>query len=54
MRDREEGLRESRPGITAGLLREVAVRAEGAGKEMTLTRGSGRAASGEVTRARAG
>jgi hypothetical protein len=54
VRDREEGLRESRPGITAGLLLEVAVRVEGAGKEMTLTRGSGRSARGEAARARAG
>ena len=33
------------------MLRELAVRAEGAGKEMALTRGSGRAARGEATRA---
>jgi len=46
VRDREEGLRESRPGITAGLLREGAVRAEGAGKEMALTHASGLAARG--------
>ena len=39
-------MRGSRPGITAGLLCAVAVRAEGAGKEMALIRGSGLAARG--------
>jgi hypothetical protein len=39
-------MRGSRPGITANLLCAVAVRAEGAGKEMALTRGSGLAARG--------
>ena len=39
-------MRGSRPGITAVLLCAVAVRAEGAGKEMALTRGSGLAARG--------
>ena len=39
-------MRGSRPGITAGLLCAVAVRAEGARKETALTRGSGLAARG--------